>query len=198
MPIKITFKNSVKEAAKPKKEKILVHGVVRSYKPNTFNRPLCGENSWTMTYYPNKITCPKCLVILDENLENGKWSINKSNEITYSDEYVQKIYFAWTENPVEQDYENNLNAKFDYISTEEPKGTHNYGIEIVTFPMQKGDKVFVAWQSYSVNDSYGMTTGQFRFVGAFKTEQEAQASFTEENDEVEVIESSHVEETIVR
>lgn len=212
MKIKIRSK-PMKEARKKKLPQV-VHGIPMgdSYPPHL----LCGTQFQYLditTSKPKTITCPKCLVAMDEGLENGSLLLNKTNNLVKADNYKEEVFVVYTESRVSVEAPDeepgpwdwrgtdDLNAKFDYVSIEQPSNPL-HELAHANFPIEAGDKVFVAWLNFTDGDTFGQTRGQFESKGVFKTRKEAEASLKGAQQEYSgyfsELESVHVEETIVR
>ena len=185
--MKIKIKKSVKEAAKKKKVKQepVIHG--RTTDSSYPLKILCGEDVTRLdlsTTSPDRITCPNCLVKVDEGLENGSLLINNGNRLVSAKNYIEELYVVYTETPEminEPDEEpgpwdwrgdKDLHTTFDHVSLSQPASPY-HELEYAKFPVAVGDKVFVAWVNFTDGDTFGSTRGQFAVEGIFKTREEA-------------------------
>lgn len=214
--MKIKIKKNVKEAAKKKKVKQepVIHGRATG---NSYPlKILCGEDVARIdlsTTIPDRITCPNCLVKMDEGLENGSLLINNGNQLTLAENYIEELYVVYTEAPEminEPDEEpgpwdwkgdKDLHTAFDHVSLSQPASPF-YELEYANFPVAVGDKVFVAWVNFTDGGTFGSTRGQFAVEGIFKTREEAVSALEDVGSKYEGyfsrLENVFVDEAIVK
>jgi hypothetical protein len=164
------MKIKILKEAKPKQNtNEIVHAFIITLDLRHDRTSLCGQPgdkySWNNNVHLKKVTCPNCLVLADQLLEAGKITLAHKDEMRAVPTALLKVVYSQeivTDYASEESYgewSKEMNSKFLGVCL---KTNNPYHIEYkASEEIGPGDKVYVAWCTYSQGDTFGSATGEF-------------------------------------